>query len=160
MKNAFPFALAALLLAPPASSAPGGAARADALFREARTTMKAGDYDAACPKLEESYRLDPAAGTAVNLGDCFDKQGKVGSALLAYRAARDLLQPGDPRISPVAQQIAVLERRAPKLTITLAPEAPEGMTVLRNGRKVELAELGKALPLNPGDVVLEVSAPG
>lgn len=135
-------------------------AKADALFREGRAAMKAGDLQTACPKLEESYRLDPTAGSAVNLGDCFDKQGKVASALLAYRAARKLLKPNDPRIAPVEQQTADLEKRAPRLTITLAPDAPEGITVTRDGRPVDFADFSKALPVNPGEVLVVVSAPG
>lgn len=135
-------------------------AKADALFREGRAAMKAGDLQTACPKLEESYRLDPTAGSAVNLGDCFDKQGKVASALLAYRAARKLLKPNDPRIAPVEQQTADLEKRAPKLTITLAPDAPEGVTVTRDGRVVDFAELGSPFVVNPGRVTVVVSAPG
>jgi hypothetical protein len=133
---------------------------ADALFREGRAAMKAGDLDVACPKLEKSYQLEPAPGAAVNLGDCFDKQGKVGSALLAYQAARKLLKAGDPRIGPVDKQIAALEKRAPKLTITLAPDAPEGTRVTRDGKGVDFSDFGRALPMNPGEVVIVVTAPG
>lgn len=135
-------------------------AKADALFREGRAAMKAGDLRTACPKLEESYRLDPTAGTAVNLGDCFDKQGKVGSALLAYRAARKLLKPGDKRIAPVDQQTVDLEKRVPRLTITLAPDAPEGVTVTRDGRAVDFAELGTPFPVNPGRLMVVATASG
>ena len=99
-------ALGVVLLVGAASAQPRDVTRADALFREGRALMKKGDYATACPKLEESYRLDPAAGTGINLGDCFEKQGKVASALLAYQAARALLQPGDPRIGPVEKEIS------------------------------------------------------
>ena len=143
-----------------AHAQPRDVQKADALFREGRAAMASGNLDTACPKLEESYRLDPAAGTAVNLGDCFDKQGKVASALLAYQAARKLLKPGDPRIGPVEKQIDALEKRVPKLTITLAPDAPEGTTVTRDGKAVDFADFGRALPMNPGNVVVVVTAPG
>lgn len=152
--------LAVLLLGATGVAQPRDVQKADALFREGRAAMKAGDLDTACPKLEESYRLDPAPGSAVGLGDCFEKQGKVGSALLAYRAARKLLGPGDPRIGPVEAQVAALEKRAPKLTITLAPDAPEGTKVTRNGKPVDFSELGSPLVVNPGEVVVVVSAPG
>lgn len=153
-------ALALVLLAGVAYAQPRDVAKADALFREGRTLMKKGDYETACPKLEESYRLDPAAGTGINLGDCFEKRGKVASALIAYQAARALLQPGDPRIGPVEKEISSLEKRAPRLTIKLAPGAPEGTIVKRDGREVEPSKLGVPVAVNPGKYKIAASAPG
>ncbi|MBK8994127.1 MAG: hypothetical protein IPM35_00035 [Myxococcales bacterium] len=153
-------ALAVVLLAGVARAQPTDVAKADTLFREGRALMKNGNYETACPKLEESYRLDPAAGTGINLGDCFEKQGKVASALLAYQAARALLKPGDPRIGPVEKEIAALDKRAPRLTIKLASGAPEGTTVKRDGREVEASKLGVPVAVNPGKVKVVVSAPG
>src|ERR1700722_19269382 len=46
--------------------------RADELFREAKALTDAGTYKDACPKLEESRRLDPALGTEFNLADCYE----------------------------------------------------------------------------------------
>ncbi|MBK8997390.1 MAG: tetratricopeptide repeat protein [Myxococcales bacterium] len=154
------FAFALVVLAGVAHAQPRDVAKADALFREGRALMKKGDYETACPKLEESYRLDPAAGTGINLGDCFEKQGKVASALLAYQAARALLKPGDPRIGPVEKEIAALDKRAPRLTIKLAPGAPEGTTVKRDGREVEASKLGVPVAVNPGKYKVTVTAPG
>jgi tetratricopeptide (TPR) repeat protein len=153
-------ALGVVLLVGAASAQPRDVTRADALFREGRALMKKGDYATACPKLEESYRLDPAAGTGINLGDCFEKQGKVASALLAYQAARALLQPGDPRIGPVEKEISALDKRAPRLTIKLAAGVPDGTTVKRDGREVEAAKLGVPVAVNPGKYKIVVSAPG
>lgn len=135
-------------------------ATADALFREARALMKQGDYASACPKLADSQRLDPAAGTAINLGDCLEKLGKLADALQAHREALDLLQPGDKRIEPLKAQIAVIERRAPKLTIKLAPGAPVGTTVSRDGVGLGAGGLNTALPVNVGAHEVVVTAPG
>lgn len=153
-------ALAVVLLAGVTHAQPAGVVKADALFKEGRALMKSGDFETACPKLEESYRLDPAPGTGINLGDCFEKQGKVASALLAYQAARALLKAGDPRIGPVEKEIAALDKRAPRLTIKLAPGAPDGTTVKRDGREVEASKLGVPVAVNPGKVKVVVSAPG
>lgn len=152
--------VALALFASAAMAQPKSEGRADALFREARALMKAGDFESACPKLEESYRLDPAAGTAVNLGDCFEKTGKVGSALLAYQDARKLILAGDPRIKPMEAQIAILDGRAPRVTITRATGAPRGTKVKLDGRNIDAADFGKALVVNPGRVVIAVVAPG
>lgn len=157
MIRAGTLALAVVLFAGVAQAQPADVAKADALFKEGRALMKSGNYETACPKLEESYRLDPAAGTGINLGDCFEKQGKVASALLAYQAARALLKPGDPRVGPVDKEIAALDMRAPRLTIKLAPGAPEGTTVKRDGREVVPAT---PTVVNPGKHVVVVSAPG
>ncbi len=153
-------ALALVLLTGVAQAQPADVAKADTLFKEGRALMKSGNFETACPKLEESYRLDPAAGTGINLGDCFEKQGKVASALLAYQAARALLKPGDPRIGPVEKEIAALNKRTPRLTIKLAPGAPEGTTVTRDGREVEASKLGVPVAVNPGKFKVVVSAPG
>lgn len=149
-----------LFLAPVSGAQTRDPATADALFREARALMKQGDYASACPKLADSQRLDPAAGTAINLGDCLEKLGKLADALQAHREALDLLQPGDKRIEPLKAQIAIIERRAPKLTIKLSPSAPAGATVSRDGVVLGAGALSTALPVNVGQHQVIVTAPG
>jgi hypothetical protein len=75
-------ALSALVLA----GAPRGAFaqtaadtdRAERLFAEASALVAAGKYAEACPRFEESERLDGALGTHYNLALCFEKIGKLG----------------------------------------------------------------------------------
>jgi len=133
---------------------------ADALFRQARSLMKEGNYAAACPKLAESQRLDPAAGTGINLGDCYQKTGQLADALQSLRDALDMLQPDDPRLAPVKQEIAALTQRVPRLTIKLAPNAPAGTKVVRDDIEYGAASLGVPLPMNPGEHSVVVDAPG
>lgn len=135
-------------------------ATADALFREARALMKKGDFASACPKLADSHRLDPAAGTAINLGDCLEKVGKLADALQAQRDALDLLSAGDKRMGPVKEQIAALEKRVPRLTIKLAPGAPADTKVKRDDVELGEGSLGTALPVNPGEHWVTVVARG
>lgn len=134
-------------------------AAADALFREARSLMKEGKYTVACPKLAESQRLDPAAGTLINLGDCFQKTGQLANALQAMRDALDMLAPTDSRVAPVKEEMAALDKRVPRLTIRLAPDTPEDAKVLRDDVEYGAASLGVPIPVNPGDHMIVVAAP-
>ncbi len=152
----FPFLLATSF----AHAQPGDAAKAEALFRAARALMKSGEFALACPKLEQSYRLDPAAGTAVNLGDCFEKLGRLADALRAQRNALQLLRATDPRVAPVKRQLAALDKRVPRLTINLDPHTPKHAIVTLNGSAIPRQRIGQPTPLNPGVYMIAVEAEG
>lgn len=51
-------------------------ARAKALFLEGRALARDGNFADACPKFDESARLDPGIGTQFNLADCWEHTGK------------------------------------------------------------------------------------
>src|SRR4051794_25809493 len=70
----------ALCLVGTTASAQSESAAARALFAEARKLMAAERYDEACPKFEESLRLDQGIGTQFNLAHCWEKQGRTASA--------------------------------------------------------------------------------
>src|SRR6266545_6749182 len=63
-----------------AFAAAGDEAAARALFLEGRKLVDEGNYADACPKFEESLRLDPGTGTSFNLADCFEHVGRTASA--------------------------------------------------------------------------------
>lgn len=65
---------------PPAPAA----ARAQALFEEGRLLMVQDLYVKACPKFEESQRLDPAVGTLLNLAICEEKAKRKDRACAHY----------------------------------------------------------------------------
>ncbi len=54
--------------------------RARTLFHEGRELARAGDYEHACPKLEESRRLRPGVSTDFNVADCWEHTGRLESA--------------------------------------------------------------------------------
>lgn len=132
---------------------------ADVLFREGRKAMQAGSYAVACPKFHESYRLDPAPGTLLNLGDCQEKLGHLASAWQFFREAEQRLG-GDERAGIARQRWATLEGRLAFVTFNLPPGAPPGARVLRDDVELGAAGLGVALPLDPGRHVVRVRAPG
>jgi hypothetical protein len=133
---------------------------AEALFRQARQAFKKGDLATACPKFAESHRLDPAVGTLVNLAQCEQKSGMLASAWQHWREASEQLPAGDERIAIAKHAIEELEPRVPHLTIALAPGAPKGTKVLRKGVELGPASLGSPLPVDPGELEIEVRAPG
>lgn len=153
-------ALMALLVSTAAMGQGKDSAAADALFRAGREAMKNKDYATACPKFAESQRLDPAAGTLLNLAQCEEGLGKTASSVQHYKDAAELFPPNDPRVFIAKDRIAALSPKVPKLTIKLESGAPEGTKVMRGDVELGAASLGMALPVDPGEQVIVVSAPG
>ena len=61
------------------------AAIAQSLFDEGRKLMAEKKYPEACPRLERSYKLDPAAGTLLNLAVCHEAEGRTATAWDEFR---------------------------------------------------------------------------
>ncbi len=136
---------------------------ADTLFREGRKLMDAKNYAEACPKLEESLRLEPAPGTLLALASCHQQQGRVASAWGEFNqslatARRDGRAD---RESFARDRIAELEPLLPKVTIEVPPDArvPD-LQVTRNGVAITQTSWGVALPSDPGTVVVSATANG
>jgi len=142
----------------------GDAATAEALFREGRTLMDAGNYAAACPKLEESYAQDPATGTLLALGICQERAGQTASAWATYseaagRAKRDGRAD---REKAAREHMAALEPKLSHLTISVDPSAASvgGFSVKRDGHEIGAGAWGTRVPIDPGEHTIEASAPG
>lgn len=150
-------ALAALALLP-THPARADSATAEALFQSGREALESGDFGLACERFEESYRLDPTAGTALNLGNCREKLGQVASAWQRFREAADKLPSGDSRIAVATARAAMLADKIPKLTLR-APKGSQDWQIFRDGVAFGAAGLNLPLPLDPGSHVVEVRAP-
>ncbi|HEU4410039.1 MAG TPA: hypothetical protein VFS43_32590 [Polyangiaceae bacterium] len=156
----------ALLAGAALSAAPGAAranpAAAEALFKEGRRLLKAGQLDEACPKFAESQRLDPSSGTLLNLADCHERQGKVASAWAEFLSASRLASTqGDAaRMGEGQRRAARLEPKLSYLTVRAGAAAAPGLVVKRDGEKVEAAQFGSRLPIDPGTHTLSAEAPG
>jgi len=150
--------LLALLLA--SGHAAAQEAAADALFDSARTALSKGDFDRACEQFRASDKLDPAPGTELNLADCEEKRGHLASAWVQFRSVEEKLPPNDERIAVAHARAEALRARVPKLTLSLAPNAPRTSTVRDGSVELGSAAFGIALPLDPGAHRLLVSAPG
>jgi hypothetical protein len=158
-------ALAAALLLPAqrarADVSAADKAAAEALFEHAKLLVKDGRYGEACPKFQESLRIDPGIGVMLYLADCFEKNGQTASAwaqfLEAAAAAKAAAQPE--REKKARDRAASLEPRLNRLSITLAPGADTaGLEVKRDGSPMKKALLGTPVPLDPGEHLIEVTA--
>jgi hypothetical protein len=154
------WALAIVLAAGSAAAAGGDPAAAEALFRQGREAMQTGDYALACEKFHESNRLDPAAGTVLNIADCEEKLAHLATAWTLFRQVAEQLPGTDERQGIAKSRAAALEPRLPRLSLRLPPDAPAGARVLRDGVALGSASLDTLLPVDPGKHVVAVEAPG
>ncbi len=138
---------------------PGERAAAEVMFEAGRTAMADGNYDEACEKFEASMKLDPAPGTLLNLGNCEEKRGRIASAWERYVAAQRELPSNDRRREFAAKKAKELEGAVPRLTISLAADAPEN-TQIHRGEVDLTGSVGVALPLDPGSYSILVAAEG
>ncbi len=156
---------------PAAASATDGAspvstdnrALAEVLFFTARGMMEAQRYPEACQKLAESYRLDPAAGTLLNLAVCHEKQGKIASAWGEYsQSASDARRANRPEREELAKEhIAALEPDLPMMAINVPKSVKvPGLELVRNGVALSAAAWDTELPVDPGEVEIIARAPG
>jgi hypothetical protein len=143
------------------ASAQTDSAAARALFSEGRQLMTAEKYSEACPKFEESLRLDPGMGTQFNLAHCWEKIGRTASAWAMFldvaAAARAGNQPQ--REAAAKERAAALEPKLTRLRVVVPEPAPDAK-IFRDDQEVGKAAWGTAMPVDPGDHVIRVTAEG
>ncbi len=150
--------------APGATAPASDPAMAQVLFDEAKGLMTIGNNAAACPKLAESYRLDPGTGTLTALAVCHELVGKIATAWAEFlQVVSEARQAGRTDREQFAQQhIAELEPWLSKRAVGIEPNvstAPR-FEVRRDGVAVGSAAWGTAVPVDPGEHVVEARADG
>jgi len=136
---------------------------AQALFDDARSLIRQQRYTEACPKLQESNRLDPGIGTLFHLADCFEQSGRIASAWAAFLdvASQAHASGQADREKAAAKRAERLESRLPRLRILVGEQNhPDGLEIRRNGMVVGPAQWGVAVPVDAGSVEVSASAPG
>ncbi len=116
----------------------------------------------ACPKLEESERLDPGKGTEFNLADCYEHTGRVTSAWILFtRVVAESHESNLVVHETLARQRAdALALRVPHLVVDVPVEARvEGLEILRDGESVRMATWSTPVPLDPGEHIVIARAP-
>src|SRR5262249_42569951 len=144
-------------------AAQGALARADetgsaaALFESGLQAMQASRFAEACPKLAESYWLDPRPGVLFTLAECEARWDKLASALAHYddylrlygSMPAGLQAVQRDRAEIARRQRALLAERVPTLTLVLPPSAPPDVGACRADIALRLPPLGTPLPLRP-----------
>jgi hypothetical protein len=135
---------------------------AQALFDDARDLMAKGRYAQACPKLEESQRLDPGSGTLLNLAACYEHEGRTASAWTKFLEAAAAAQAGGnaERASAARERAAALAPRLARITIRVTDVETAGLEVRRDGAIVSAAQQGTAIPVDPGAHTVVATVPG
>jgi len=138
-------------------------AAAQALFDEGSRLFNAGDFAAACGKLEASLAIVDAVGTRGKLAQCFEKVGRTASAWAMWREVAVLAgRAGQARRQQFAQDRAkALEPNLAYLTVDVPADSQvPGLVVKRAGSVVFSGAFGTPIAVDPGDVAVEASAPG
>ncbi|MDI1484321.1 hypothetical protein [Polyangium sp. y55x31] len=153
----------ASLLAPARADAQSGdnKAIAEAAFLRGRELMDQGKPAEACPKFEESARLDPSVGALLNLALCNEQLGRTATAWARYKEAATLAHAtGDTDRLKIAEEFA--DKLAPKLSrLRIEADKPAaGLVIKRNGEPLGATLLGDPIPVDPGEHTIEATAPG
>lgn len=134
---------------------------ADRLFQEGRALAEAGDHAAACARFADSYKLDPAVGTKLNLGDCHEHLGKLEEALALFEeAAGELDVQGEAKRAAYARERARAVR-AKFVVVIVKPAEPTraGLAIQIAGKTVAAAPEIRAV-VEPGSIPIVASVPG
>jgi hypothetical protein len=153
--RAFLAGLLVLTLAVDASAANPEATRA---AKDAARLLVQGKVAEACALFAESQRLDPKPATQLSLAKCQERAGQLGAALATYRA----LAAGAPSTYQITASIArkALEKKMPKLVVTVGAPRPPDLRVERDGALVDAAEWSQPLAVEPGAHTITATARG
>ena len=136
---------------------------ATTLFNEAKALLVDGKVPEACRKLEESRRLDALPGTILNLAACHEKEGLMASAFAEFREARVLAE-RDGRADRVAladERMRAIEPRLSQLVVVVGADVDIAeLRITRDATVLGRAAWGTRMPVDPGEHVVEASAPG
>ena len=122
-----PFLLAAMTVSPGAAAQAASDAMAETLYNNALDLMETGKNAEACPLLEQSQEIDPAVGTLLYLGLCYERTGRTASAWATYRAAGEAGRRGNQaeRSKIALENASRIEPSLSRITIVM-PQASSG----------------------------------
>lgn len=154
---------ASFLSLPSLAHADDAAARAEALFNQAKALAEQKQYDKACPLYAESQRLDPGIGVLLYYADCLEKSGKTASAWAKFREALQLAtRTGDNRDAVAKERANALEPQLARLVVSIPEEVRKtpSLKVTLDGESFERPQWDNALPADPGEHTVATIATG
>jgi hypothetical protein len=110
---------AALLSVAPAGAQTSLEVRSRVLFDQARALGEAGKWAEACPLFQASHDLHSTGGTALQLGNCYEKTGKPDRALAMYQLVLD-----DPKTAQNPERLRIAQERVAALRLQTGAAAP------------------------------------
>ncbi|HSY24930.1 MAG TPA: hypothetical protein VK841_22555 [Polyangiaceae bacterium] len=131
-------------------------------LKEGYALKQAGRCAEAVPHFVRSFDQSPTPKAALNRADCEAQLGdlvaaqshaRIGLSLATDRGENDLA-------NVAAEQLTAIAKRLPRLTIAIAPGAPDNCLVSLDGARLDPAKLGIAIGLNPGPHEVVVEAGG
>lgn len=132
---------------------------AEALFREGKRLLKAGDITAACEKFEASERIEPAPGTQLNLADCWEQDGRFASAWAMFKKAAASAAKPEAR-AEARRRATALEEQLVYLTIEVPAEAEvDDLVITRNDTIVDKGLWNQRVPMDPAEYTITAAAP-
>ncbi len=135
-------------------------ARAQQLFADGRKYLQAKEFALACTAFEQSQVADPAVGTQLNLGLCFEEWGKTASAYRAYLEAERLATSrNDDRAAGARERVEAITARVPHLELVIPGTIDAATVFLVDERPVARGDAADLL-VDPGEHVIEMRIPG
>ncbi|WP_437615968.1 hypothetical protein WMF20_20070 [Sorangium sp. So ce834] len=137
---------------------------AEQLFREGRALLVEQRFAEACPKLEESQRLEPSLGTKLNLAFCHERLGQVATAWVGFQEALITARTaGDAAREAFARaRLDALAPRVPWLRVraSAGDAGADQVTILLDGAALDPVAWDKDLPVDPGEHVVAAAHQG
>jgi hypothetical protein len=138
---------------------------AEQLYQDGYALDRAGRYAEACPKLEESDRLDPANGTKLELARCYESTRRPASAWALYVTVADAdhVSGKNPEREALARAGALaIEPSLPVLTIVVpaAVASLPGIEIKRGSMILQKPAWGTATPIDLGEHRITASIAG
>lgn len=146
-----------------AEPSPDDRALATVLFQEGRTLMSTGNISEACPKLEESERLDPGGGTILNVALCHELEGRLARSWSEFNEAivRARKDGRRDRELEAMDHARALQPRLSRLVVAVPAGARiQGLQIECDGRELGPGAWSTAMPIDGGEHVIRATAPG
>jgi hypothetical protein len=132
------------------------------LFLRGRELLKQGRRAEACELFENSYKIDPALGTGVNLAVCLEQKGQLRQAWELFDKVARSSPNVQSRVQLARQRADALVKRLAIVIIKLGDPRPAGLAIRLGERELTILPGADQIRevVEPGYVELVATAPG